>query len=124
MFQSTGSVPIKITESLNSRPQAATIDLILNGKRSRLSTQSANALSFIHDNFVLLTFRERTDICNVQSGRGCKVTPPSNSAIRRDRNRISVSTPMLSRARITMVLSVTLPNETGSHKSKMSAEIM
>ena len=32
----------------------STMGLILNGKRSRLSTQSADALSFIHDNFFLV----------------------------------------------------------------------
>ena len=32
----------------------STMGLILNGKRSRLSAQSADALSFIHDNFFLI----------------------------------------------------------------------
>ena len=32
----------------------STMGLILNGKRSRLNAQSADALSFIHDNFFLI----------------------------------------------------------------------
>lgn len=32
----------------------STMGLILNGKQSRLSVQSADALSFIHDNFFLV----------------------------------------------------------------------
>ena len=56
---------------------------------------------------------------------GCKVAPPSNlAAIQRDKNIIPVSIPMFSGARISMVLSVTLPNETGSPKTQMAAEIL
>ena len=44
---------------------------------------------------IALTLRERTGICNVKSGEGAKLhPPPSNSAIRRDRNIIPVSTSM------------------------------
>ena len=48
--------------------------------------------------------------------------PLSNSAIRRDRNIIPLSTPMFSGSNVSMLLSETLPDETGSQKSKMAAE--
>jgi len=40
------------------------------------------------------------------------------------RNKIPTATPMFSESNFPMVLSVTLPDETGSQKSKMAAEIL
>ena len=40
------------------------------------------------------------------------------------RNNIPTATPMFSGSNFSMELSVTLPDETGSQKSKMAAEIM
>jgi len=54
--------------------------------------------------------------------RGGKTTPRGISASRLARNEILTATPMFSASNISMVLSVTLPDETGSQKSKMAAE--
>jgi len=51
-----------------------------------------------------------------------KLPPPSNSAIRRDRKTILVSTPIFSGVNFSMAPSETLSDETGSQKSKMAAE--
>jgi len=51
-----------------------------------------------------------------------KLPPPSNSAIRRDRKTIPVSTPMFLGVNFLMAPSETLSDETGSQKSKMAAE--
>jgi len=47
--------------------------------------------------------------------------PPSNSAIRRDRNTIPVSIPKFSGVNFSMAPLETLWDETGSQKSKMAA---
>ena len=44
------------------------------------------------------------------------------SASRLAGNTIPTATPMFSRSKFSMALSVTLPDETGSQKSKMAAE--
>jgi len=51
-----------------------------------------------------------------------KLPPPSNSAIRRDRNTIPVSIRMFSGVNFSMAPSETLLDETRSKKSKMAAE--
>jgi len=71
---------------------------------------------------VLLTLGQRTEVCNADRGGDGKVTTPSNSAIRRDRNTIPVSTPMFSGVNLSMAPPETLSDETGSQKSKMAAE--
>jgi len=53
-----------------------------------------------------------------------KTTPRGISDSRLARNSIPTVVPMFSGSNVSMVLSVTLPDETGSQKSKMSAEIM
>jgi len=56
--------------------------------------------------------------------KGGKTTPRGFSASRLARNKIPTATPMFSGSNFSTVLSVTLPEETGSQKSKMAAEIM
>jgi len=53
-----------------------------------------------------------------------KTTPRGISASRLARNKIPTATPMFSGSNFSMVVSVTLPDKTGSQKSKMAAEIM
>jgi len=53
-----------------------------------------------------------------------ETTPRGISASRLARNKISTATHIFSGLNISMVLSVTLPDETGSQKSKMATEIM
>jgi len=55
---------------------------------------------------------------------GGKTTPRGISASRLARNKIPTTTRMFSGSKFSMVLSVTLPDKTGSQKSKMAAEIM
>jgi len=54
---------------------------------------------------------------------GGKTTPRGISASRLTRNNISTATFMFSGSNFSMVLSVTLQDETGSYKSKMAAKI-
>jgi len=56
--------------------------------------------------------------------KGVKLLPRGISASRLARNKIPMATPMFSGSNFSMVLSITLPDETGSQKSKMAAEIM
>jgi len=56
--------------------------------------------------------------------KGGKTTPRGISASRQARNKIPTAAPMFSGSNFSTVLSVTLPDETGSQKSKMAAEIM
>ena len=63
---------------------------------------------------ILLTF--------VLKGRGGKTTPRCISASRLARNKIPTATAMFSGSNFSMALSVTLPDETGSEKSKTAAE--
>ena len=60
-----------------------------------------------------------TDVC--VEGGGVKL-PRCISASRLTRNKIQTATPMFSGLNFSMVLSVTLPDGTGSQKSKMAAE--
>ena len=53
---------------------------------------------------------------------GVKLPPRCISASRLERNKILTATPMFSGSNFSMVLSATLPDETGSQKSKMAAE--
>jgi len=53
-----------------------------------------------------------------------KLHPRDITASRLDRNKIQTATPMFSRLNFSMMLSETLPDKTGSQKSKMAAEIM
>jgi len=55
---------------------------------------------------------------------GDKITPRGIPASRLTKNKIPTATPMFLGTNFSMVLSVTLPDETGSQKSKMAAEIM
>ena len=64
---------------------------------------------------ILLTF--------VLKGRD-KTTPRCISASRLARNKIQTATPMFLGSNFPMLISVTLPGETGSQKSKMAAENM
>jgi len=56
--------------------------------------------------------------------KGVKLPPRDISAFRLSRNKTPTATPMFSRSHFSMVLSVSLPYETGSQNSKMAAEIM
>jgi len=58
--------------------------------------------------------------------RGVKLTPRGISASKLARNKIpaAMATLMFSGSNFSMVISVTLPDEIGSQKSKMAAEIM
>jgi len=56
--------------------------------------------------------------------KGGKTTPQGISASRLARNKIPKATPCFRESNLSMVLSVTLPDETGSQKSKMAVEIM
>jgi len=56
--------------------------------------------------------------------KGGKTTPRGISASRLARNKIPTATPMFSGSNLSTVLSVTLPDETGSQKSTMVAKIM
>jgi len=53
-----------------------------------------------------------------------ETTPRDISASGLARNKIPTAIPMFSGSNFLMVLSVTLPDEIGSQKSKMAAEIM
>jgi len=53
-----------------------------------------------------------------------KLSPRGISASRLARNKVPTATLMFSASNLSMVLSVTLPDETGNQKSKMAAEIM
>jgi len=55
---------------------------------------------------------------------GGKSTPRGISASRLAINKIPMTTRIFSGSNLSMVLSVTLPDETGSQKSKMAAEIL
>jgi len=57
-------------------------------------------------------------------GAGVKLTPRGISSSRLARNKIPTATRMFSGLNVSMVLSVTLPDEIRSQKSKMAAEIM
>ena len=65
---------------------------------------------------ILLTF--------VLKGGGGKLPPSDISASRLARNKIPTATPMFSGSNFSMVLLVTLSDQTGSQKSKMAAEKM
>jgi len=54
---------------------------------------------------------------------GGKTTPRGFSACRLARNKISTAIPMFSGSNFSVVLSVTLPDETGSQKSKMRLKV-
>jgi len=57
--------------------------------------------------------------------KGGKTTPPRGiSASRLAGNEIPRATPMFSGSNVSMMLSVTLPDETESQKSKMAADIL
>jgi len=56
--------------------------------------------------------------------KGVKLPPRGISASRLARNKIPTATTMFSGTNFSMVLSVTLQDETGSQKSKMAADIM
>jgi len=56
--------------------------------------------------------------------KGDKTTPRDISASRLARNKIPTAILMFSGSNFSTVLSVTLPDKTGSQKSKMAAEIM
>jgi len=56
--------------------------------------------------------------------RGVKLPPRGISASRLARNKIPTATPMFLGSNFSMVLSVTLPDETGSQKFKMAAELL
>jgi len=60
-----------------------------------------------------------SDVCVEGVG---KTTPRGISASRLAKNKIPTGTPMFSRSNVSMLLSVTLPDETGSQKSKMAVE--
>jgi len=67
--------------------------------------------------FILVTFV-------MKGGGGVKLPPRGISASRLARNKIPTATPMFSGSNVSMVLSLTLSDETGSQKSKMAAEIL
>jgi len=56
--------------------------------------------------------------------RGVKTTPRGISAARLARNKIPTAIPHVFGVKLSMVLSVTLPHEIGSQKSKMASEIL
>jgi len=56
--------------------------------------------------------------------KGGKTTPRVITASRLARNKIPTATPMFSGSNFSMVLSITLRDETGSQKSSMAAEIL
>jgi len=56
--------------------------------------------------------------------KGGKTTPRGILASRLARNKIPTATPMFLGSNVSMVLSVTLPDETRSQKSEMAAKIM
>jgi len=60
----------------------------------------------------------------VLKGQRVKLPPRGISAYRLARNKIPTATPWFSGSNFSMVLSVTLPHETGSQKFKMAADIM
>jgi len=60
------------------------------------------------------------DVCVV----GGKTIPKGIWGSKLARNKIPTATAIFSRSNISMVPSVTPPDETGSQKSKMAAEIM
>jgi len=53
-----------------------------------------------------------------------KLSPRGISASRLARNKVPTATPMILGSNVSMVLSVTLPDEIVSQKSNMAAEIM
>jgi len=55
---------------------------------------------------------------------GGKTTPRGISSSRLARNKIPTAAPMFSGSNCSMMLPITLPDETGSQKSEMAAEIM
>ena len=63
-----------------------------------------------------------TDVC--VAGGGGELPHRCISASRLTRYKISTATSMFSGLNFSMVLSVTLPDETGSQKPKMAAEKM
>ena len=65
---------------------------------------------------ILLTF--------VLKEGGGKTTPRCISAARLASNKIQTATPRFSGLNVSMVLSVTLPDETRSQKSKLASEIL
>ena len=62
-----------------------------------------------------------TDVSVEREG---KTTPRCISASRLDENKSPTATPMFLESTFSMVLSVTLPDKTGSQKSKIAAAIM